>query len=227
MELVAGVYAFPQTVERDGVENTIYPSAVETSRGLLLVDTGYPGLTDQIAANLEAAGFEWGDVSAVLITHQDGDHAGSLSTVVDRTHAVVYAHEECVPFLSGERELLKAPDDDAYERYPPVDVDVELVDGVSFRTVAGPMDVVFTPGHTPGHVSLHFPDVGLLIAADALIADETGLQGPSEKYTLEMDRALESAGALSELEFDRTLCYHGGFVEEGSDRVAELVERLG
>jgi glyoxylase-like metal-dependent hydrolase (beta-lactamase superfamily II) len=223
MELVNGVYALPQTIEREGVETTFYPAAVETSKGLLLVDTGYPGLTDQIGANLADAGFDWGDVSGVLVTHQDGDHAGSLSTVVDRTGAVVYAHEWCAPYVSGEKELVKSTDS---ERYPPTEVDVELVDGVTFHTGAGPMEVVFTPGHAPGHVSLYLPDTGLLLAADALTAGQGTLQGPSERFTPDMRAALESVSGLATRAFDRTLCYHGGFVEEGADRAAELVEEL-
>jgi glyoxylase-like metal-dependent hydrolase (beta-lactamase superfamily II) len=222
MELADGVYDFPQTLERDGVESTFHPAAVELPTGLLLVDTGYPGLTDQLAANLAEHGFDWDDVTGVLVTHQDGDHAGSLSTVVEKTGAVVYAHEWCAPYVSGE----KAPVKSDGERYPPADVAVELVGGVSFNTSAGPMEVVFTPGHAPGHVSLHLPDAGLLLAADALTAVEGSLQGPSERYTPDMRAALESMQGLATRTFDRTLCYHGGVVDEGADSVAELAETL-
>lgn len=223
MEIADGVYDFPQTLERDGVESTFHPAAVETGKGLLLVDTGYPGLVDQVEANLSEHGFDWGDVSGVLVTHQDGDHAGSLSTVVDRTDAVVYAHEWCAPAVLGETDLVNAP---GGERYPPAEVDVELVDGVCFHTAAGPMEVVFTPGHAPGHVSLYLPDAGLLLAADALTAGRGSLQGPSERFTPDMRAAIESVRGLATRSFDRTLCHHGGFVEEGASEVAELVERL-
>lgn len=219
MELPDGVHSFPQTLEQDGTEKTISPAAVETPKGVVLIDTGYPGLVDQTGDNLAAAGFDWDDVASVVLTHHDTDHAGSLSAIVDRTDGVVYAHERAAPFIDGREEPIKSPDG---ERYPAVDVDIELVDGVSFRTAAGPMDVVFTPGHAPGHVSLHFPEAGLLVAADALTSDGTTLQGPKEQYTPDMERALESAGSLAQLEFDRTLCYHGGFVAEGTDRVGEL-----
>lgn len=221
MELTPGVHAFPQTVQRNDTETTIHPAAVETPTGLVLVDTGFPGLTDQVAANLADAGFDWDDVTGVVLTHQDGDHAGSLATVVERTGAVVYAHERCAPYVDGRKTPLKSPED---ERYPPADVDVELVDSVAFRTAAGPMEVVFTPGHAPGHVSLHFPDQRLLIAGDALTASEEQLQGPNEQYTLDLDEALDSARRLAEREIERTLCYHGGLVEEGSKRVAELAD---
>lgn len=210
MAIATGVYDFPQTIERAGEETTIHPSAVETPTGLLLIDVGFPGLVDQVGDNLAATGHGWDDVRAVILTHQDGDHAGGLEEVLDRTDVVVYAHERCAPYVDGRKQPIKSPEG---ERYPAVDVDVELVDGVRFRTAAGAMDVVFTPGHAPGHIALHFPAERLLLAADALTADASGLAGPSEEYTLAMDEALESVETLADREIDRIHCYHGGTVE--------------
>jgi len=219
MELTSGVHALTETVERGDRSVTIHPAAVETPMGLLLVDAGYAGTLDQLDASLRDADLAIDDVRAVLVTHQDGDHAGALREVVDRTGAVVYAHANCVPYLDGRKEPIKSEG----ERYSPVEVDVELVDGVSFRTAAGPMDAVFTPGHAPGHVSLHFPDADLLLAADALTADEDGLAGPSEQFTPEMDRALDSAARLADRGIERVLCFHGGFVAADSGRIREIV----
>lgn len=223
MEIAPGVYDFSQTIVQDGTENTIHPAAIETPKGIVLVDTGYQGLTDQIEANLTEAGIGWDDVTAALLTHQDSDHAGSLSEVVSRTGAVVYAHSKAVPYINGREHPIKSPPD---QRYPPVEVDVELVDGVSFRTKAGPMNVVFTPGHAPGHISLHFPEESLLLVADGLTAEENTLIGPNEQYTPDMDEALVSAKQLTDLDIARTFCYHGGLVEQGADRIGEIVESL-
>lgn len=223
MELATGVYAFPQTFDRNGEEAVINPAAVVTPKGIILIDVGFPGHAHTIESHLGDAGYGWDDVAAVLITHHDGDHAGGLSEVVDRTDGVVYAHERCAPYVDGREDTVKSP---AGERYPPVPVDVELVGGVSFRTTAGPMDVVFTPGHTPGHVSLHFPEAGLVLAADAIVADDTGLVGPNQEFTLDMDEALDSLEALAERDFDRVLCFHGGLVEADSDRLREVTESL-
>lgn len=223
MQIVDGIHTFPQTVAVGDTEQTFHPSAVETPTGLVLVDVGFPGQTEQVERNLESAGFGWDDVRAVVLTHQDGDHAGGLSEVLDHADATVFAHKACAPYVDGRKHPIKSDDDD---RYPPAGVDVELVDGVSFRTAAGPMDVVFTPGHAPGHISLHFPDAGVLLAGDALTADEQGLQGPSKQHTLDMETALESADALSTRSFDRVCCHHGGLVTAGNDRVADLVASL-
>jgi glyoxylase-like metal-dependent hydrolase (beta-lactamase superfamily II) len=221
MELATEVYSLPQTVDRGDRRVTIHPAAVETPRGVVLVDVGFEGALDQFTDALADAGLALADVRAVLVTHQDGDHVGALREVVDRTGAVVYTHRECAPYVDGREHPIKAPEG---ERYPPVDVDVELVDGVRFRTAAGPMAVLFTPGHTPGHVSLHFPEAGLLLAADALTADDSGLAGPSEQFTPEMGRALDAAARLADHRIERVLCYHGGVVEADGDRVRAVVD---
>jgi len=217
-ELSDGVYAFPQTISRDGQQATFHPAAVETDRGLLLLDVGFPQAIDQLGDHLAETGHDFADVWAVLVTHQDGDHAGALSAVRERSDALVFAHEECAPYVDGRLDPIKSDDD----RYPPVPVDVEVTDGVRFRTAAGPMEAVFTPGHAPGHVSLYFPEPKLLLAVDALTADDDELAGPSEEFTLDVEDATESVGRLSEEDVQRTFCYHGGLVEQGTGVIAKL-----
>jgi glyoxylase-like metal-dependent hydrolase (beta-lactamase superfamily II) len=219
-ELTEGVYAFTETVGTDEGERAFHPAAVETERGLLLVDAGLPGQAEALGAEIEAAGFAWADVWAVLITHQDGDHAGAVASVCEKTDAVVFAHEACAPYVDGREEPIKGDG----ERYPPVPVDVELVDEERFRTTAGPMEVVYTPGHAPGHVSLYLPDERLLLAADALTAADGQLQGPSEQFTLDMAEAGQSVARLASLAVDGVLCYHGGFAAADDDRIAAIGE---
>ncbi len=48
MELVDGVYALPVTIELEEREVTLHPAAVETERGVLLLDAGWPGAIDSI-----------------------------------------------------------------------------------------------------------------------------------------------------------------------------------
>lgn len=217
-QLADGVYAFEQTIDQGGQEAAIHPAAVETERGLLLVDVGYPGELGQIEAELSSEGHDLGEVWGVVLTHQDGDHAGAIAALADRTDPVVFAHRECAPFVDGRMDPIKGEGD----RYEPARVDVELDGGERFDTRAGPMAVVYTPGHAPGHVSLLFTDEKLLLAADALTAPEGTLAGPSEEYTLDMETALESVGTLADHDVSRTLCYHGGVVEEGTGSIARI-----
>jgi glyoxylase-like metal-dependent hydrolase (beta-lactamase superfamily II) len=221
MELAGGVYALEQTVTQGGRTVTFYPAAVETPQGPLLIDLNYEGHLDAVEASLEEVGLALDDAWGLVLTHQDSDHAGALAEFRERTDAVVFAHRECAPYVDGREHPIKSPEDD---RYPPADVNVELVEGVTFATEAGPMEVIETPGHTPGHVSLYFREAGLLVTADALTTEDGTLAGPSEQYTPEMEEALDSAEKLADRSVDRILCFHGGPVEADADRIREVVE---
>jgi glyoxylase-like metal-dependent hydrolase (beta-lactamase superfamily II) len=216
----SGVHALPLSFERGESEMVITPVAVETPRGLLLVDVGLPGAVEQLSVHLADLGFEWDDVWGVVLTHHDGDHVGALPEVLDQTDAVVFAHREEAPYVDGREEPIKGGESVG------VPVDAELAGGATFRTTDGPMRVVETPGHSPGHVSLFIPETGLLVAGDALTAPDGDLAGPKAEFTPEMDEAAESVGELAEYDVERTLCYHGGFVAEGTDAIARIYNDL-
>lgn len=160
MRLADHAYALPLSLELRGHELTIHPGAVETDDALLLFDVGTPGAADDLEAALGEHGFDFEDVEGIIVTHQDADHAGALSEVVERSDATVYAHVADTPYVEGDEELLKSSPERpmSYEGTP---VDVQIVGGEVFRTAAGPLRVVYTPGHTPGHCSLFLEDAGL------------------------------------------------------------------
>jgi glyoxylase-like metal-dependent hydrolase (beta-lactamase superfamily II) len=216
MSLPSTVHVFPQTVEPDDhPEVTINPGAVETERGLLLVDSGFPGEIDQVAANLADAGFELDDVWAVVLTHQDVDHAGGLADIVERADPVVFAHPTCAPYVDGREHPVKLGDDDP--RYPAASVDVEITEGSQIHTDAGPLEAIHTPGHAPGHISLHLPEEGVLFSGDALHAPEGDLDGP--RFPMDDEAAWASMERLADREFEETITQHGGHVEQGTEAV--------
>lgn len=221
MQLVSGVHQLPLAVDLESGERTFHLTAVETEKGLILLDTGLPSTTDVLTERLHDAGFNHDDIAMVLLTHHDGDHAGGLDSLLGRTtrEPLVYAHTNESPYISGTEPPLKGNPED---RYPPVPVDVTLTGGERFRTSAGPMELVNTPGHSPGHLSAFLPEARLLIAADALTAEDGVLQGPNPEFTLDIEQAYTSVERLAELDINRVLCYHGGLVETGSDRIREV-----
>ncbi|ELY53537.1 beta-lactamase domain protein [Natronococcus amylolyticus DSM 10524] len=218
-----GVYLLPITVDYGGRELTITPTAVETDRGLVLIDVGPPGAVDGLRTHLRGLGFDLEDVWLVLVTHHDGDHVGGLEELLERVDPIVATHREEAPYVTGDRDPIKG-DPDEYRSIP---IDLEITGGARVPTVAGPMEIVETPGHSPGHVSLHFSDHGLLLAGDALVADgDEPLSGPKPEFTPDMERAAESVGRLADLEIEQVVCFHGGHAEAGSERLAEINEEL-
>lgn len=220
MEITENVYTLPVTVGQGDQSRTFTPTAVDTEQGLLLVDTTLPGHAADLEAALAEHGFGFEDVYLIVLTHHDGDHAGALSAVQAETDAPTVAHWAEAPYVDGRKFPIKASN----ERYPPARVDIEAIDGVGFTTEDGPLELVETFGHSVGHCSLYLPEEELLIAGDALTAADGELHGPAEQHTPEMEQAMDSVALLGELDVEHTVCFHGGYVEQGRERIRELVD---
>lgn len=197
----------------------LHPNLIELDDGLLLVDTGFPHNIDDILEQMEADGFDPADIRMVYLTHQDGDHAGGLSRLLEQVDATVLTHRLGAPVVDGRADPRVVPGD---ERYPPARVDVELTGGEVINTAAGPVEVIPTPGHTLDHTSLYLPDEKLLIAGDALGLYDGHLDAPEEAVTEDTDLARESIATLATRDIEQILCYHGGLTQDGSDRLAEI-----
>lgn len=220
MEITENVYTLPVTIGEGDQSRTFTPTAVDTEKGLILVDTTLPGHAGALEAALEAHGFGFDDVRFVVLTHHDGDHAGALTAVQAETDAPTVTHWAEAPYVDGRQFPIKATD----ERYPAARVDVEAIDGVGFTTGDGPLEMVETFGHSVGHCSLYLPEEELLIAGDALTAADGELHGPAEQHTPEMAQAMESVAMLGEMDIEHTVCFHGGYVEQGSERIRAIVD---
>lgn len=105
---------------------------------------------------------------------------------------------------------------------PTVIITHTLTDGDKLPFHGG-IEVIHTPGHTPGHVCLYAASHHLLIAGDQLRLEDAQLVGPAEIHTPDMTTALHSLKKLANYDIDRVICYHGGISEaKASIRIAEL-----
>jgi glyoxylase-like metal-dependent hydrolase (beta-lactamase superfamily II) len=87
----------------------------------------------------------------------------------------------------------------------------------------GGLQVIFTPGHAPGHICLYLKESKTLIAGDAMICSEGNLRGPVQQTTLDMDEALQSLNKLASFEIEQVICYHGGLYQGNvNERIAEI-----
>lgn len=234
MQLNDDVHVLPLPLVRDGQTLTFNVSLVlDPTHGATLVDTGLPGHVDAITAGLAEAGVGLEHLKRIVLTHQDIDHVGSLHELARASGARVLAHEVETPFIDGSRaprfatpEMLAARPEmrPIAERVRPTPVDERLQDGTRLD-VGGGVRVVFTPGHTVGHICLYLERGRILIAGDALTADAGRLQGPNPSATSDMATASRSVRKLADLDVDSIVCYHGGVVRDDAggqlNRVAE------
>ena len=223
MKLDDHTYVLSLPVELGGTDARLNPTLiVDEAGGHTLVDTGLPGQEEAIGEAMAEAGVRALDLARIVLTHQDPDHVGSLHALVRRSGARVLAHPEDAPYIEGQLPPIKLSPEALkqrpqmraiLERLTPVPVDERIEDSAHLET-AGGVRVVFTPGHTPGHISLYLERQRTLIAGDALTADDGRLGGPSPQVTLDMAEAWRSVGRLAELNVQRIVCYHGGVVDE-------------
>lgn len=74
----------------------------------------------------------------------------------------------------------------------------------------GGIEIVHTPGHMPGHISLYLPATKTLVAGDAVVIQEGKLAIANPHFTLDMDAAILSIQLLLEYDIEQIVCYHGG-----------------
>ncbi len=230
------LYALPLTVNLMGGPTVLNLALIlDPERGPTLVDTGVPGQLGAIEAALSEVGLGVSDLKRVILTHQDLDHVGSLADVVRASGAEVLAHAEDAPYIEGQLRPIKLPPPEQQAamlagmppearrmfNLTPVKVDRTLADGERLD-LAGGVRVIFTPGHTPGHISLYLERSNTLIAGDALSSHEGRLGGPPERMTPDMPLARASVAKLAKLDVDTILAYHGGVVGDAGEQLREL-----
>ena len=139
---------------------------VREDDGLTLIDTGLPGDGKGYQAHAATLG---APIRRIVLTHAHGDHVGSLDELAAALPGVeVIASARDARFLAGERGL------DPGEPQAPLKGSITTVKTRPTRTVSagdriGSLEVVATPGHTPGHMALLDTRDGSLIAGDAFM----------------------------------------------------------
>lgn len=158
---------------------------VGDGRDLTLVDTGYPGDRDALAASLSQIGRAASDVAAIVLTHAHPDHLGNAEPFRRKHGTPVLAHAAEAAHARGD--VIEQVSAGALLRRawrPSVLVwvlDILRLDATRAERVPdvgvipdGPLDApghpvaVHTPGHTSGHCVLHLPERGVVVAGDAL-----------------------------------------------------------
>jgi glyoxylase-like metal-dependent hydrolase (beta-lactamase superfamily II) len=145
-------------------ENCFVVRAEDADRALV-IDPGEEA--ERILAEVEGAG---ATVEAILITHCHFDHIGAVSPLAAATGAPVYCPEIEVPMLADIMSFTM-PGFGPFEGYAAD----ETVKGGEVLSLAGlALDVIFTPGHSPGHVTYSVRDEGALFSGDVLFQGSVG-----------------------------------------------------
>ena len=221
MATTAGIKPLILEMDANGSPFIVHAALLWDENDVILVDTGIPGQLDVIRKALAQAGFPFEKLTKIIITHHDMDHIGSLPDLVHASEGriKVLAHELAKPYILGEIPTLKRK-----IIVPPTKVDVTLQDGVVLPDCGG-IQVIFTPGHTPDHISLYHVPSKTIISGDALTSTDGVLMSPDPSFTPDMPTALKSVAKMLEFDIETVITYHGGVCTDNiKDRLAVIAK---
>lgn len=229
-------------------ESLIHPTLLWDQDTVILVDAGLPGQESVIREAAEKAGVPFSRLSKVIITHHDMDHLGGLAGLLKEApqKIEVLAHEEEKPYLHCEKPPLRLTQIEArlnslsdekrpvitalyenlkanYKKFQ-VTVDKTVADGEELPFCGG-ITVIYTPGHTPGHICLYLRQSKTLIAGDAMNVQDGTLVAAPEFTIVDKEAAKSSLERLTLFDIENVICYHGGlFRDKPVRRIGELAK---
>ena len=110
-------------------------------------------------------------IEAILITHTHFDHVGAVAPVAKATGAPVYCPELETQVLSNIMAYVPWPGLGPFESY---DADHTVAGGERLELAGLEIEVVFTPGHSPGHVTYAIPAEEAMFSGDVLFEGSVG-----------------------------------------------------
>ena len=148
------------------VAENSYLFRLDGSDRALLVDPGDEA--DKLLGAIDSLGVT---LDGILLTHTHFDHVGAVAPLARHTGAPVYCPELEKQVLADIMSYVPWPGFGPFESY---DAD-ELVSGGEKLQVAGfEIDVLFTPGHSPGHVTYSIPAEQAIFSGDVLFQGSIG-----------------------------------------------------
>jgi glyoxylase-like metal-dependent hydrolase (beta-lactamase superfamily II) len=191
---------------------------IEDPDGLTIIDAGVGSAAPKILQQLEAAGRQAQEVKRILITHAHPDHVGGLPELQAATGAAVIASALERPVIEGQ-QMIQGPPPERMPtllrwmppptmRFKPTPVARTVAEGDRLDEVMGGLEILETPGHSPGHLSFWQPEQRIVFCGDVLMR-LGGLRLPIAAFTTDMDEDKRSIRKLAALQ-PRMVCFGHG-----------------
>ncbi|PEA93606.1 MBL fold metallo-hydrolase [Bacillus cereus] len=222
------IIELPIEFEFNGQKQCVYPSLIIVHNELTLVDTGYTSFLPLIENAILKHGYEMKNLKNIIITHYDDDHLGALYDFkVKYPQINIIASEIESNYISGDiksERLVQA--EEMLERMPNeekefgkwfiqqlknikhISVDEKVHDGQMILN--NECQIVATPGHTSGHISLYFPNLDCVITGDAAVQENSELVIANPNFCLDIEKAKQSLNRIKSFKAAEYYCYHGG-----------------
>jgi glyoxylase-like metal-dependent hydrolase (beta-lactamase superfamily II) len=193
------------------VEENCFLFRADDSDRALIVDPGDEA--ERILAPVDELGLK---VEGILLTHTHFDHIGAVAPVAKATGAPVWCPEIEVSVLADINSFVPWPGFGPFEDY---DADHTVSGGETLDLGGLELDVISTPGHSPGHVTYSVRGEDALFSGDVLFQ---GSVGRTDLPGGDWGTLLESIRTLVEGHPPETTVYpgHMGITTLGAERAS-------
>ncbi|MDF2909049.1 MAG: beta-lactamase domain protein [Herbinix sp.] len=215
------------------IHEEIHPVVLSDDTNCVLVDCGYIGSLSSIEDALCSNSILPESITHIILTHQDHDHVGAAAAYKRKyPHVRILASAEEADYISGVLKSLRLEQaEQLQEQLPtemqefgktfcnllrsvePIQIDQLLSDDERLPFCGG-CQVISTPGHTPGHISLYLSEFNTMIAGDAIALENDKPVIANPQFTLDMDKAISSMQRLLLHSGSKIICYHGGVLHK-------------
>jgi len=197
MRLVENFYAYPWQGNDNNCSSYVFAEALDGKKHVI-VDPGHfitpsyqePGL-ERLLNGMEKDGLDSASVGLVVLTHSHPDHSEASMILRSEYQSMVAIHEA------------DAPDYGAFGGK----ADIFLAEGTLELGTKKPivLQIYHSPGHTPGHITIYWPDQKLLVAGDCIFYRSMGRSDLPGGDFLTLRQSIER---LSELDIEYLMCGH-------------------
>ncbi len=201
---------------------------------ITLIDTGLREGASRVLDFIRHIGRSPEEISLIVLTHNHIDHMGGLVEIKKYTEAKIAVHGDDIGIRTHP------PAADARYREPlaliktklqsvfsvlPDDVDIVLEGGETLDVLGG-LEVIHTPGHTPGSISLYSKKHKLFISGDLIRKRRKKLLLPPKMVCSDIDEDMKSIIKISDYDID-ILCFGHGLplYSDVKTRIIDLINR--
>lgn len=214
------------------IHDTIHPVVLCDESSYALIDCGYVGSLPMIEEALQMNGISPEAITHIILTHQDHDHIGAAAAFKRKYSGVrIMASSIETPYISGDLKSLRLEQAQQLQKTLPPEqqefgaafcdllrtVDPVQIDRALFSDdllpFCGGCQIIATPGHTPGHISLNLLEFNTIISGDAVALENGKPIIANPQFTLDMEEATASMKRLLSYPAKKMICYHGGILD--------------
>lgn len=223
---------------------------IRTEEGSILVDTGWntDDAFNSLRTQMKTYGVNFSDLKYIFITHIHPDHYGLVGRLEQFTDAKLIIHkddkallasryihtDELVDDMTDWLRINGVPDEEqTYFSRASLSIlgyiDVALPDivvngGEKIKVGSFDFEIIWTPGHSPGHICLYEENMGILIAGDHVLEKiSPNISMNSQTVNNPLVDYLSSLNKLKNLKVDLVLPGHGRVFNNFSKRIDELL----